>query len=75
MHELAVMAQSIDEMKVNIAWITECFCSGVIVEKKLVDNKLFFVTTNCLRFLRTRIIRMTRILSLWLFSLSLIYIR
>ena len=35
MHELAVMAQSIDEMKVNIAWITECFCSGVIV----VTNK------------------------------------
>lgn len=31
MHELAVMAQSIDEMKVNIAWITECFCSGVII--------------------------------------------
>ena len=30
MHELAVIAQSIDEMKVNIAWITECFCSGVI---------------------------------------------
>ena len=50
MHELAVMAQSIDEMKVNIAWITECFCSGVIVEKNLVDNKLFFVTTNCLSF-------------------------
>ena len=33
MHELAVMAQSIDEMKVNIACITECFCSGVIVVK------------------------------------------
>ena len=31
MHELAVIAQSIDEMKVNIAWITECFCSGVII--------------------------------------------
>ena len=31
MHELAVMAQSIDEMKVNIACITECFCSGVII--------------------------------------------
>lgn len=30
-HELAVIAQSIDEMKVNIAWITECFCSGVII--------------------------------------------
>ena len=40
MHELAVMAQSIDEMKVNIAWITECFCSGVIVVTNLVDNKL-----------------------------------
>mgnify|MGYP000437030972 FL=1 len=40
MHELAVMAQSIDEMKVNIACITECFCSGVIVETSLVDNKL-----------------------------------
>ena len=51
MHELAVMAQSIDEMKVNIAWITECFCSGVIVVNELkVDNKLIFVTTNCLRF-------------------------
>ena len=41
MHELAVIAQSIDEMKVNIAWITECFCSGVIVVNELkVDNKL-----------------------------------
>ena len=51
MHELAVMAQSIDEMKVNIAWITECFCSGVIVVNEFkVDNKLIFVTTNCLRF-------------------------
>ena len=78
MHELAVMAQSIDEMKVNIAWITECFCSGVIVVTNLVDNKLIFVTTNCLsfyehellEFLRTRIFRITRILSLWLFSLS-----
>ena len=51
MHELAVMAQSIDEMKVNIAWITECFCSGVIVVTNLkVDNKLIFVTTNCLSF-------------------------
>ena len=40
MHELAVMAQSIDEMKVNIAWIRECFCSGVIVVTSLVDNKL-----------------------------------
>jgi len=83
MHELAVMAQSIDEMKVNIAWITECFCSGVIVVTNLVDNKLIFITTNCLsfyehellEFLRTRIFRITRILSLWLFSLSLIYIR
>ena len=47
MHELAVMAQSIDEMKVNIACITECFCSGVIVVTNLkVDNKLFFVNTN-----------------------------
>ena len=39
MHELAVMAHKIDEMKVNIAWITECFCSGVIVVnefKKLI---------------------------------------
>ena len=86
MHELAVMAQSIDEMKVNIAWITECFCSGVIVEKNLVDNKLIFVTTNCLSFYeheicrrptdqREVIFRIIRILSLWLFSLSLIYIR
>ena len=51
MHELAVMAHKIDEMKVNIAWITECFCSGVIVVNELkVDNKLIFVTTNCLRF-------------------------
>ena len=41
MHELAVIAQSIGEMKVNIAWITECFCSGVIVVNELkVDNKL-----------------------------------
>ena len=54
MHELAVMAQSIDEMKVNIAWITECFCSGVIVVNEFkVDNKLddfnhelFVVFTN-----------------------------
>ena len=83
MHELAVMAQSIDEMKVNIAWITECFCSGVIVVTNLVDNKLIIITTNCLsfyehellEFLRTRIFRISRILSLWLFSLSLIYIR
>ena len=83
MHELAVMAQSIDEMKVNIAWITECFCSGVIVVTNLVDNKLIFITTKCLsfyehellEFLRTRIFRISRILSLWLFSLSLIYIR
>ena len=38
-------------MKVNIAWITECFCSGVIVVNELkVDNKLIFVTTNCLWF-------------------------
>ena len=86
MHELAVMAQSIDEMKVNIAWITECFCSGVIVVTNLVDNKLIFVTTNCLRFYeheicrrptdqREVIFRITRILNLRLFSLSLIYIR
>ena len=41
MHELAVIAHKIDEMKVNIAWITECFCSGVIVVNELkVDNKL-----------------------------------
>ena len=51
MHELAVMAQSIDEMKVNIAWITECFCSGVIVVTNLkVDNKLFFCKHKCLSF-------------------------
>ena len=75
MHELAVMAQSIDEMKVNIAWITECFCSGVIVVTSLVDNKLDDFNHELLAVLRTRIVRITRILSLWLFSLSLIYIR
>ena len=41
MHELAVMAQSIDEMKVNIAWITECFCSGVIIIKLKVVRVYF----------------------------------
>ena len=60
MHELAVMAQSIDEMKVNIAWITECFCSGVIVVTSLVDNKLDDFNHELLVVLRTRIFRMTR---------------
>ena len=76
MHELAVIAHKIDEMKVNIAWITECFCSGVIVVNELnVDNKLDDFNHELLEFLRTRIFRMTRILSLRLFSLSFIYIR
>ena len=70
MHELAVMAQSIDEMKVNIAWITECFCSGVIVVNEFkVDNKLDDFYHELLVVLRTRIFRITRILSLRLFSL------
>ena len=51
MHELAVIAHKIDEMKVNIAWITECFCSGVIVVNEFkVDNKLIFCKHKCLSF-------------------------
>ena len=75
MHELAVMAQSIDEMKVNIAWITECFCSGVIVVTNLVDNKLIFITTNCLSFYEHEYFEWHEFWAFWLFSLSLIYIR
>lgn len=55
MHELAVIAHKIDEMKVNIAWITECFCSGVIVVNEFkVDNKLDDFNHELLEVLRTR---------------------
>ena len=66
-----MIAHKIDEMKVNIAWITECFCSGVIVVNELkVDNKLDDFYHELFEVLRTRIFRITRILSLRLFCLS-----